>query len=708
MAGAQPSTLNTHLSTRNLLALAVCFGLVQVACYYLAGATVRSDGAMAIAQPDTMLYCQAARRIVEGAPFSYSAGTAVSTGTTSVVYPFILAVPYALGCKGDLLITAGFALNAAFYLVFLLGWCALACRVFAARPESAPHKTARILSVALLATFGPFAYCALAQSDIGLWMAVSAWLAYGLYTDRKGLYVPLLLLAPWVRPEGMVVVASYCAFWAIGACRRRRLGVEAWVAVATAVSVIGVFALNYALTGECQFSSVAHKGHFKNLSFASAVYASAIDLMRIAKAYLLGLPQNAPRDFFFLPLVGAACMWFGAFARSWRGVSWRELVWYLAMFGGIVTVATSGWQNTNLDRYLVWIMPVLLLYMAFGAGRLRVGVCGARLTAILLVAFNLAMAVTFVWVFRHSAAGADASRNFAVRCEGAMPEGASIGMWGDSGVAYSLSKRRLAHLSGIYSPEFMGSSAAAKVETLKNEPKTRFDYWFCKASDRDQLYCGKPDVMAGEVVLAGPPGFELRKPDWKAYDAALECKIENVKCKMGGEPRLAARIDVAYEKDERAFGYEALTRDDYPLFAPFVSVGKLNGTNIVECGRFLLGGDAMTVPLVPGKDVHVVMRTALKCSASVWRELGHERSDFTFKSPMTLKVMVDGNEVGDVEFAVGEGDFHDAHFTIPGKALGKCKMENVKCKMGEALGDESAYRLTFLGEHVAFCYWFFQ
>ena len=701
MADVQPSTFNLQPSTRNLLLLAGCVAFIQIACYYLAGATVRSDGAMAIAQPDTMLYCQAARRIVEGAPFSYSAGTAVSTGTTSVVYPFILAVPYALGCKGDLLITAGFALNAAFYLVFLLGWCALACRVFAARPESAPHKTARILSVALLATFGPFAYCALAQSDIGLWMAVSAWLAYGLYTDRKGLYVPLLLLAPWVRPEGMVVVASYCAFWAIGACRRRRLGVEAWVAVATAVSVMGVFALNYALTGECQFSSVAHKGYFKNLSFASAVYSSAIDLMRIAKAYLLGLPQNAPRDFYFLPLVGAACMWFGAFSRDWRNVSWRELAWYLAMAGGIATVATSGWQNTNLDRYLVWIMPVLLLYMAFGADRLRFGVCGALPVAILLLAFNVIMAVAYMSVFRYSAEKSDMARAFAARCEVEMPKGCSIGTWGGTGIAYEFLPRRMAHISGIYSPEFNAESTAAKYEILKNEPKTRFDYWFCCVSDHGFHFDGKPDVMAGEVVLAGPPGFELRKPDWKAYDAARECKIENVKCKMGGEPRLAARIDVAYEKDEKAFGYEALTRDDYPLFAPFVSVGKLNGTNIVECGRFLLGGDAMTVPLVPGKDVHVVMRTALKCSASVWRELGHERSDFTFKSPMTLKVMVDGNEAGDVEFAVGEGDFHDAHFTIPGKALGKCKM-------GEALGDESAYRLTFLGEHVSFCYWFFQ
>ena len=686
--------LDEMASRRNLLLLAGCVALIQTACYYIAGATVRSDGAMAIAQPDTLLYCQAARRIVEGAPFSYSAGTAACTGTTSVIYPFILAVPYALGLKGDLLVTAGFVLNAAFYLIFLLGWCSLACRIFAGCPAG------RFLSVALVATFGPFAYCALAQSDIGLWMAVSAWLAYGLYCDRKHIYVPLLLLAPWVRPEGMIVALSVVGFatlkWLIGS---RRVSRDLLLNLLILSSVVGVFALNYAITGECQFSSVAHKGHFKNLSFTSAAYASAIDLMRIAKAYLLGLPQNAPRDFCFLPLIGAACMWIGLFARRWSDVSWREFSWYLAMAGGIATVATSGWQNTNLDRYLIWIMPVLILYMAHGANALAVGIWqlvvpmdhngrarspSAPIPAILLLAFNLVMAVVFVWIFRHSSAGADASRNFAARCEEVMPKGASIGTWGDSGMAYSFSNRRLAHLSGIYSPEFMGSSAAAKIGILKNEPETRFDYWFCKASDRNSLYCGNPDVMAGEVVLAGSPGFELRKADWKAYDAAL-------KCCWNGSPQLVARIDVAYDRDEKACGYEALTRDDYPLFAPFVSVGKLKGANIVECGRFLLGGDAMMVPLVPGKDVHVVMRTALKCSASVWRELGHERSDFTFKSPMRLKVLVDGAEADDVGFPVAEGDFCDAHFVIAGKAI-----------------TTATPRLTFLGEHVAFCYWFFQ
>ena len=109
-------TLDQLTSRRTLTTLMLCIGLIQVAAYYLAGTLASPDGSMAVPQPDTLLYCQAARRIAEGHPFSFSEGAAACTGTTSVLYPFILAIPYLLGAKGDALLTAGFILNALFYI----------------------------------------------------------------------------------------------------------------------------------------------------------------------------------------------------------------------------------------------------------------------------------------------------------------------------------------------------------------------------------------------------------------------------------------------------------------------------------------------------------------------------------------------------------------------------------------------------------------
>ena len=113
--------MNDISEKRTLVTVAGCVAVVQIALYYLAASTIRSDGALAIAQPDTLLYCQAARRIAEGSPFSFSPGTAVSTGTTSVLYPFLLAFLYWGGFKGTALIAAGFVLNAVLYLAFVVG-----------------------------------------------------------------------------------------------------------------------------------------------------------------------------------------------------------------------------------------------------------------------------------------------------------------------------------------------------------------------------------------------------------------------------------------------------------------------------------------------------------------------------------------------------------------------------------------------------------
>lgn len=672
---------------KNLVLLSISIVLIQVAGYYLASTTIRADGTVAIAQPDTLLYCQAARRIAEGFPFSFSSGTAASTGTTSVLYPFLLAPFYLLGFKGATLMTVGFLLNALFYIFFVVGWCKVADSVFAKHPVS------RLVSSLLMAMFGPFAYCALAQSDTGLWMAVSAWLGYGLLVGNRRIYVPLLILAPWIRPEGMVVALALAIIYFLALLGRwvPRCRSEAIILVFAITSSIGVFALNYALTGEFQFSSVSQKGYFKNLSFSSAVYATAIDMAKIVKAYFFGLPRDNPRDFFFIPLLGAALMWIGLLARSWYSASWREIAWYLSILGGVATVSLSGWQNTNMDRYLIWTMPVMIFYMVYGvevvADKCKLDYARAILGA-LLVLFSCVMSFVLMCVFRYSASSSDATRKFAARCEAEMPVGSSIGVIGSSGLAYEMSNRRVAHVSGIYSPEFGGmDSYAAKFEKLKNEPKTRFDYWFCRTGEAATFYCGKPDMVAGEVVLAAPPDFELRKANWSAYDAALKVPLAPV-----DGVSLRFKVDVAYDVDEKTCGYKVQTRDDYPEFSPLSCIGSLDGRDIIfEGGRFVLGGDAMTVALDSGRDVHVVMRTALKCNATVWRELGERSSGFSLTSPMRLQILVDGADAGVVEFDVKDGDFCDVHFMIPGKFI-----------------RSSNPRLTFLGEHVAFAYWFFQ
>ena len=116
---------------KKILKIVVVIGLLQIVAYGIAAMTATTHFSIPPPTSDSLLYCQSARQIAEGQPFRFTPGEAPSTGCTSHLYPFILAIPYLLGAHGPSLLTAGFILNAAFYLTFLCCWILSAKKVVA-------------------------------------------------------------------------------------------------------------------------------------------------------------------------------------------------------------------------------------------------------------------------------------------------------------------------------------------------------------------------------------------------------------------------------------------------------------------------------------------------------------------------------------------------------------------------------------------------
>ena len=671
----------------SLVMLVVAVGLVQIAAYYLLGALVRTDGGFAIPQTDTLLYCQAARRIVEGHPFSFSEGAAVSTGTTGVIYPFILAALYAIGLTGDALIRAGFFLNAGFYLVFLGCWCVVV-------DIKIKNPFARIVAAALLATMGQSAYSAMAQSDIGLLLAFSGAFAAQLARGRRLWYGILLVLFPWVRPEGVVCVIAFAmvvlARLVFLRVPWREVRADLTIAAVAAISAAGVSAMNWALTGMAGYSSLAHKGYFKTMDLSAAIYSTGADLVRLAKSLLLGLSDSPPRDFYFLPLLGALCAWAGVLLRDWRRDSdWREWVWIVAFGGGLLVVAQSGWQNTNIDRYLGWLLPTVSVAIAIGIeeisrrGRMEAPM---RIFGAILVAFGAAMAIVHMVLFQMITRNADYLREFAVACEEKLPAKASVGAWGDCGFAYAMSPRKVCHLSGIYSMEYLVNKPPVGVlEKLKHEPEKRFDYWFLNEATLDDVGFAIGGNIA-EQVLVGPIGYELLLSQWESFDNAAAVPA------IGGEVKvLKARVDVGYDPDEAAAGYRLEMRYNLDPYAPFAVCAENRGRRMVEVGRIVVGLDAMRVRLDPGKDVRVVMRTFPKRPVPIRKGNKTGMMTYEFSNPLSLSVAVDGTVAGTYHLEYSAEGLSDVEFTIPGSAV----------KGGEC-------EIAFLGDHITCGYWFFQ
>lgn len=675
-----------------LVLLAVLIGIVQVAGYYLAAMFASADGVLSVAQPDTLLYCQAARRICEGAPFSFSAGTAPSTGTTSVLYPFFLAIPYALGFTGDSLLSAGFWLNALCYLVFLGGWAV-------AMTKWLEEPFAKLLAVLLLALMGQPAYCAMAQSDIGLWMAVSALIVATLPDEARSCpprtlaFVGLLTLAPWVRPEGMMLVLAFCLVYGVAFLRRRTFGNFVFVLVRLMLpvaSVFGVFALNWLLTGEAQFSSVAHKGYLKNFGFAAAVLRVFHDGWTMLSSLVLSLATSAPRSFITVPLVGGAAVVIGAAVHPWRRERARSAVaLLLAMALGFASVADSQFQGTNLDRYLAWSAPLVALLTAEGAIWTRGALARFPVATAIPVAFAAYMAVSAVayWcAFGNASRTADRLRLFAHACESLLPKGASIASTGECGLAYFLSERRVAQLAGLYSPEFAYMSMDERMDDLKRNPEKRFDYWVFDDEFAEQRQGELAERTFGSRVLAGPALRALYRADWTAFDNAAKPPRP-----AAGE-RLVARVDVGYPPDERAADYEVIDRWSRAPARPFyVCCKNTAGEYLVDVGRVLVGGDAMSVALVPGRDVRVVMRQLPFGNARIDDGYVTEAIHGSMPERYRLNLGIDGEVVSTVELACDQQWFSEASFVIPGSLI-----------------RHETTRISLLGDHIPFGYWFFQ
>ena len=674
---------------KHLVTLMLCIGLMQIAGYYLAVMLASRDGAMAVPQPDTLLYCQAARRIAEGHPFSFSAGTAVSTGTTSVLYPFILAIPYVLGATGDALIMAGFWLNALFYLVFLFGWGKAICNWI-------ENPWARLTGAVLLALSGQPAFCAMAQSDIGCWMAVSALFAWGLSAGKPAIYGPVLIMAPWIRPEGMICVVALGIIMLIGrrirflreTCPHERTNLV--ILCLSMLSTAGVFTLNRILTGQAQFSSVANKGYFKTLPFTDAMIRAANDLLELVNGYLLGLATSMPRNFIFPVILAAAFIWMGLLVHRWRSHAHSLSVFLLAACGGVLTVAQSGWQGTNYDRYLAWILPIYILFLAEGLSyftvKYRHRLPGALIPAGACFLFFSGSAFVSVYQLNQGATKTDRIRLFADEIAANIPPAASVGSFGASGIAYRLGQRPYHHLSGLYSPQFFVKTTAATFEILKNDPSTRFDYWLLLPENSTAVPTMYRTVCYGENALTGPDGYEMRKADWSAFDHA---GMHHVVVPQG--KNLVCRIDVGHEADEKAVDYEVIDRYGRPPTDPFLIIDKLAGKYAIDSARLLIGGDAATLPLQKGKDVFVVMRTYPRHTETRVHEGGKVSCEYEFANPLKLNVNIDGQALDPVSISYATNGFSEVSFTLPGRAI-----ENTPC------------RLSLLGDHIASGYWFYQ
>lgn len=645
-------------------------------------------------QIDTLLYCQSARQIALGQPFVFTPLGDISTGNTTYLYPFLLVPYYLIWGHGYGVFLYGFLLNGILYLWFVWSWLQILDQLIV-------DNWAKNLGACLLITYGQLIAVASGQTDTGLFMAVSAAIFSAILREKWTVFGFLLVLSPWCRPEGTILIFLFPMALVFARCFLNRpiRRMEWLISIVALVSAFSVFGVNYLLTDQFQYQSVALKGYFKEFGFLSGAFATMVDLFRMVPEQVFGTSANVPRMFLGIPVLSGILILIGFSFFDWgrsREKQWKLLWWIAACMASLLLVASSGWQGTNLDRYEGWVFPLIPLFTAVGIrslSRFKKNVC--RTVAVLFIGLQFAslMCVYFPILADNSVLVWSKVEQFEDLAR-KMPADASFGTSSELNYAFvhaevhPKGKFVIQNFAGIYSPLFLERNRLLNLEKVKHCSVPRFDYWILSSDQLSLHQQGDIECLSGKQVAQSFNQTQIRETDWKAMERALEIPFDT------NSWNLVDTLDVGYPHDELVHGYETFTRFSGYDFIPFAGC-LTNITTLLplfDVGRPIIGSDSMTISTNPRKLLRVFLRTVSEANFPFKFVPGSSGTKlFSIASPMQIRLYVDGCDAGTRSIPISDapGMEQIISFDIPGELVAS-----------------DHPRISICGDHIAFQYWF--
>ncbi len=564
---------------------------------------------------DAYIHFQYARAIAEGHPLRFQAGEPISTGATSFAWPALLSLPYLAGLRGESIMWAAWTVS---YVA--LG--ALAYETYALTKPLA-GRGAAFGAGAMTLAFGGLAWCAAS----GMEVVPFAWvLAHAVRrasewhenpsrrTARELRILALLaLLAPFVRPEGVIATAVLAAAVVI---HPRLPGLRGRAALlAFAVAAIAPNLLLLALTGHATSSTAQVK-----LLFGNPYYAMPDAAIANARLLVGTILDGEVWSAEFLPRGGAPFACAGLAALLWRGhASGRVfravaiLVLALAMFVPCLYV-TFLW---NRLRYLwpfapAWFVGLACLARALGALLSRVDArAGVATTTLVAGGFAGSLAVRLDWVIddvAQSSSGIDRQQAELGRwAELNLPRDARIGVNDTGAIAY------------------FGNRLTFDIVGLTTPSEGR--YWVAGVGSRFEHYERLQRASPGSL-----PTHFIVYPEWMACDPVLGKPLHEAVVTdssiLGGQvmrvyearwDHLASgelpwtigaavldTVDVADLESEQEHAYELLGARDGEQTV--VEGNAPDGAVVLDGGRTHRVRDRFVVKLPAGRPAHGVGR----------------------------------------------------------------------------------------------------
>lgn len=590
-----------------------------------AATTLAHTRPMGLPLDDSYIYLTYAKQFGRFQPFSYYPGGGYSAGSTSVLWPMLLAPFWTLGARGHALVWVSFLLCTLLYAATAAGVYQVAARI--------AGKAAALVAPAVTLGIAAFAWTSLSGMEVAFASALLVAMILLLFdqaptgppTKKLG---AVLACASLSRPEATLLVTAIVGVAVLQRTRQRDWRAAAWWAAPLAAPALWLLA-NKLFAGQLFPNTGVAKSHFYLPGFDWTYWFETVGTL-IGKS-LQGLfwdgksPLVLPRVMLVCWLVGAVrvVLWARREKRLLAGVVLVVSPWVMIL----AVIASSGLWSFQNYRYIAPAFPLLAIPVAcaFVLPWRRDDVRVQRAHLGLVIAAIVGFAIAAFPGIKSDA------RMFAQGAMDANTQTVAIGeyiklklpearvMFHDAGAIAYFGDGEVYDMLGLvtnYQAGIANNGPGSRFEFLEQIPPekrpTHFAYY--------PAWMGT-DEFYGRVLLMTPlrPGFEPRR---MAGDGNMQI-IEAVWDHAGtGERPLNAhpgwavvdRVDIADLASERAHGWRGAQgrRKLGDPTAKWSFVAKEVGMRglVLDGGRTIRGGEErFTVTLDPNKPTRLVLRT---------------------------------------------------------------------------------------------------
>ncbi|MBV8759365.1 MAG: hypothetical protein JO257_18905, partial [Deltaproteobacteria bacterium] len=603
---------------------------------------------------DSYIYLTYAKQFGRAQPFTYFPGGGYSAGSTSVLWPMLLAPFWTLGARGHALVWVSYGMCSALYASVALGvWRFV---------RGAAGEAAGLFAAGVVLCIAPFAWCSLSGMEVAFAAALLVAMLLLLPRGFSWRLVAVMAAASLSRPEAMLIVFALCGYFTVA--QRNARWLVALVPPALWLAANKIFA------GNLMPNTGVAKSHFYLPGFDWTYWSTAVTQQtgRMFRALFWDAksPLVWPRVMALLVAVGVVRAWLWARRE-------KQLVLGLLVIGApfammIAVIASSGQWDFQKFRYIAPAFPLLAILVGFAVAPVKRVPWPAH-----------AGALGIAWVLLAHSAWAPMRADMLLFAQGAMDTNTQVARIGrylherlpEASVMFH-DAGAIAYYGDTRVYDMLGLVTNHQADVANNGPGSRFEFLeSLPPEQRPTHFAYYPEWMGqadffGEVLLhttllppiakerlAGSTDMQILTATWDHAGTGDRPLNDHTGW------AIVDRVDVADIASEKAHHYKgALGRRNFrdPTARwSFVERETQNGL-VIDGGRTIRGGtERFTIALDPKKPTRIVLRTG-GAREPPWQE--------PITLPVTLELYTGTKKLGALTVAPPAGAFNELTFNL--------------------------------------------